>query len=47
MKGQLISDWKTQRWIERRWMHRFIKISMTVRYYGRLRRTEGIFVELD
>lgn len=47
MKGQLISDWKITRLITRRWMHRMIQMPTTVRFYGRLRRSEGTFIEVE
>ncbi|QCW23928.1 hypothetical protein AAS21_gp190 [Pantoea phage vB_PagS_AAS21] len=47
MKGQLICDYKVDRWVTRQWVTRFIQVRMVKRFYGRLRRTEGTFVDVD
>lgn len=47
MKGQLICDYKVDRWITRHWVSRIIQVRMVKRFYGRLRRTEGTFVDVE
>ena len=47
MKGQLICDYPVDRWVSKKWMHRFIQVRMVKRFYGRLRRTEGTFVDVE
>lgn len=47
MKGQLICDYEVDRWITKYWVNRFISVRMVKRFYGRLRRTEGTFVDVE
>lgn len=47
MKGQLISNYKVTRLISRVWVNRLIQMSTIVRYYGRLRRSEGTFIDVE
>jgi hypothetical protein len=47
MKGQLISNYKVTRLISRVWVNRLIQMPTTVRYYGRLRKSEGTFIEVE
>ena len=47
MKGQLISDWKVTRYEVKVWCRKLINMPVTKRFYGRLRRSEGTFVEVE